>query len=132
MQRGRGLSYIHVYGYRRRDVSAILRFRIMANRTRRAGTGGSGDIFSLDPEPHSGRMRPDEGLKELYGEAFDGKPTGSSGNGETIPEKSSPHKTLPDQDEPAVAKGLCVNCAIRQSCGHQRPNGGVWHCEDYC
>ena len=27
--------------------------------------------------------------------------------------------------------GLCVNCDHRQTCTHQKPEGGVWHCEDY-
>jgi len=27
--------------------------------------------------------------------------------------------------------GLCVNCEHRQTCTHPKPDGGVWHCEDY-
>lgn len=27
--------------------------------------------------------------------------------------------------------GLCRNCANSRKCMHQRPAGGVWHCEDY-
>jgi hypothetical protein len=27
--------------------------------------------------------------------------------------------------------GLCMNCEHRRSCRHPRPEGGVWHCEDY-
>jgi len=29
------------------------------------------------------------------------------------------------------AKGLCVNCAHRDSCQLAKPEGGVWHCEEY-
>jgi len=29
-------------------------------------------------------------------------------------------------------KGLCVNCANRDSCKLHRPEAGVWHCEEYC
>ena len=29
-------------------------------------------------------------------------------------------------------KGLCVNCANRDCCTLPRPEGGVWHCEEYC
>lgn len=28
--------------------------------------------------------------------------------------------------------GLCVNCKLRGSCIFERPEGGVWHCEEYC
>jgi hypothetical protein len=40
--------------------------------------------------------------------------------------------------EPRVAEesgrkhiGLCENCRHQQTCGHPKPLGGVWHCEDY-
>lgn len=33
--------------------------------------------------------------------------------------------TLPD------AKGLCVNCANRETCIYAKREGGVWHCEEY-
>lgn len=35
----------------------------------------------------------------------------------------------PDTDPPL--KGLCVNCVHRHDCVHEKPEGGVWHCEDY-
>ncbi len=28
--------------------------------------------------------------------------------------------------------GLCYNCAKRDTCTFVKPNGGVWHCEEYC
>ena len=28
-------------------------------------------------------------------------------------------------------KGLCVNCENRKTCNHPKPEGGVWHCEEY-
>jgi hypothetical protein len=28
-------------------------------------------------------------------------------------------------------KGLCVDCANRKMCTHKKPEGGIWHCEDY-
>lgn len=28
-------------------------------------------------------------------------------------------------------KGLCVNCENRQTCLLPKPEGGVWHCEEY-
>ncbi|MBU0717455.1 MAG: hypothetical protein KJ749_04330 [Planctomycetes bacterium] len=27
--------------------------------------------------------------------------------------------------------GLCMNCDHRRTCGHPKPAGGIWHCEDY-
>jgi hypothetical protein len=31
-----------------------------------------------------------------------------------------------------LGEGLCVNCANREMCALPRPDGGVWHCEEYC
>lgn len=28
-------------------------------------------------------------------------------------------------------KGLCVNCDHRNTCAFPKPEGGVWHCEEY-
>ena len=28
-------------------------------------------------------------------------------------------------------KGLCVNCEDRKTCRFPKPEGGVWHCEEY-
>jgi hypothetical protein len=28
-------------------------------------------------------------------------------------------------------KGLCMNCANRETCLYPKPEGGVWHCEEY-
>lgn len=27
--------------------------------------------------------------------------------------------------------GLCTNCGIRETCTYPKPEGGVWHCEEY-
>ncbi len=32
---------------------------------------------------------------------------------------------------PATDKGLCKNCESRQTCLFPKPEGGVWHCEEY-
>ncbi len=34
-------------------------------------------------------------------------------------------------DEPGQFKGLCLNCENRHACSYLKPNGGVWHCEEY-
>lgn len=28
-------------------------------------------------------------------------------------------------------RGLCSNCGIRATCTYPKPEGGVWHCEEY-
>ena len=30
-----------------------------------------------------------------------------------------------------VYKGLCCNCENRENCMFPKPEGGVWHCEEY-
>ena len=33
--------------------------------------------------------------------------------------------------EDHIYKGLCVNCEERYMCRFPKPEGGVWHCEEY-
>jgi hypothetical protein len=28
-------------------------------------------------------------------------------------------------------KGLCMNCEARDYCRIRKPEGGIWHCEEY-
>lgn len=32
----------------------------------------------------------------------------------------------------AHSEGLCSDCANREDCAWRMPEGGVWHCEEYC
>ncbi len=56
----------------------------------------------------------------------------------------SPHKDVsPSEDKNKVDllgskykddedyKGICINCENRKTCALIRPEGGVWHCEEY-
>lgn len=36
----------------------------------------------------------------------------------------------PEKDT-RLFKGLCMNCAHRDTCLLPRPESGVWHCEEY-
>ncbi len=36
-----------------------------------------------------------------------------------------------DEDDFARYKGLCGNCEDRRGCTFPKPEGGVWHCEEY-
>ncbi len=41
-------------------------------------------------------------------------------------------RRLVRQEEPrAEVRGLCMNCALRDTCLFPRPEGGVWHCAEY-
>jgi CRISPR/Cas system-associated exonuclease Cas4 (RecB family) len=45
-------------------------------------------------------------------------------------------RLLRKEPEPEVEtkgnfKGLCVNCALRETCVYPKPEWGVWHCEEY-
>ncbi|MFC1724759.1 hypothetical protein ACFL4T_03965 [candidate division KSB1 bacterium] len=44
------------------------------------------------------------------------------------PKKESIDKTRTDD---RVSKGLCCNCENRLNCIFPKPEGGVWHCEEY-
>lgn len=36
-----------------------------------------------------------------------------------------------EKDDSERFKGLCMNCDNRFDCLLPRPEGGVWHCEEY-
>lgn len=43
----------------------------------------------------------------------------------------SPQPNAKDEDSSDNFKGLCINCEHREDCRLPRPDGGVWHCEEY-
>ena len=36
-----------------------------------------------------------------------------------------------DVEEPSTLIGLCIDCENARACTFQKPEGGVWHCEEY-
>jgi len=36
-----------------------------------------------------------------------------------------------DRQNEGDYKGLCMNCENRRTCMLRKPEGGVWHCEEY-
>ena len=48
-----------------------------------------------------------------------------------VPRTVSPLKSIAEGENPAKHAGLCVNCEHRETCTFPRPEGGVWHCEEY-
>jgi Fe-S cluster biogenesis protein NfuA len=45
----------------------------------------------------------------------------------------APVRSRPRDDGAVLVeyRGLCKNCAKREYCAFPRPEGGVWHCEEY-
>jgi len=43
----------------------------------------------------------------------------------------SPLKSIAEGENPGRYAGLCVNCEHRETCTYPKPEGGVWHCEEY-
>ena len=37
----------------------------------------------------------------------------------------------PAEQEVRTLRGLCSNCELRDTCTYPKPEGGVWHCEEY-
>ncbi len=40
-------------------------------------------------------------------------------------------QTESEQADTKTFKGLCVNCANRHDCKINKPQSGIWHCEEY-
>lgn len=53
-----------------------------------------------------------------------------------VPQKHTGVETKPTPEKVVEEKihefkGLCVNCNHRDTCAFPKPEGGVWHCEEY-
>jgi len=51
-----------------------------------------------------------------------------------ITRKNNPSSTQKQADlkeDSAHYKGLCKTCDYRETCTYPKPEGGVWHCEEY-
>ena len=44
---------------------------------------------------------------------------------------TSQARSVADETLSAAYKGLCRSCQNRESCTFPKPEGGVWHCEEY-
>ncbi|MBU1319329.1 MAG: hypothetical protein KKG33_00510 [candidate division Zixibacteria bacterium] len=69
------------------------------------------------------------GYDALYCDMFDDyvKP-GSNGNGH----HDSDAVVAAEPAQLSELKGLCANCDHKDRCTLPKPEGGVWHCEEYC
>jgi hypothetical protein len=70
------------------------------------------------------------GKPVLFCEEFDtGEPSAAKDRG---PRHTVPPRIHAGEDEnSARSLGLCRNCENRVTCAFPRPDGGVWHCEEY-
>ena len=68
------------------------------------------------------------GTDAIYCETFDGYAPPNGNGGKDV---AAVIVMTPDTAESTEFKGLCVNCAHRDDCKLPRPEGGVWHCEEY-
>jgi hypothetical protein len=74
-----------------------------------------------------------ERVKLPGGEVVSSGPSpGADSPGELARPTDTPASTgAGDEDDFARHKGLCGNCEERRSCTFPKPEGGVWHCEEY-
>ncbi len=69
----------------------------------------------------------------MFCEMFDDymPPVGWVGPERVSPSAEPSMARRPAEEEAAKYAGLCVNCEHRRTCTYPKPEGGVWHCEDY-
>jgi len=73
-------------------------------------------------------FRKRRGSDAIYCETFDGY---ASANGHATTAGGTVVLMPASAAEQTQLKGLCVNCAERDTCMLPKPKGGVWHCEEY-
>ncbi|NIO55914.1 MAG: hypothetical protein GTN72_07165 [Candidatus Latescibacteria bacterium] len=82
---------------------------------------------------HTCFYRKRRGFDALFCEMFDDYvPDGKAGTrvaGVVIPTAWTEAEGERSAAEPL--KGLCVNCENRDACMFPKPEGGIWHCEEY-
>jgi len=69
----------------------------------------------------------------LFCELFDGyaPPAGRITSERAAPPADSSAARRAAEEEVSKYAGLCMNCEHRRTCTHPKPEGGVWHCENY-
>jgi len=69
----------------------------------------------------------------LFCELFDGyaPPAERITSERASPPTDSSSARRAAEEEVFKYSGLCVNCEHRRTCTHPKPEGGVWHCENY-
>ncbi len=70
----------------------------------------------------------------FFCEEFDmrgGEAPSTISGADALPLGRLPPAPISERDDCARYKGLCGNCDSRESCMYPKPEGGVWHCEEY-
>ena len=95
------------------------------------------DILQIKPEPiglcscckslQTCTFPRDTGRPTLQCEEFDGI---IPSHLKMVPRRKTTD-TLSGKNNFHSPRGLCGLCEIRQACTYPKPEGGVWHCEEY-
>ncbi len=64
----------------------------------------------------------------LYCEMFD---EGQTEEPVQVEKSPDPPRAAERENPVSRLKGLCANCDLRDTCTFPKPEGGVWHCEEY-
>jgi hypothetical protein len=75
------------------------------------------------------RMR--RGFDAIFCELFDTYSEKDPGSRKDRWDNSRPKTKKSGMTSSNNLKGLCINCEHRESCLLPKPDGGVWHCEEY-
>jgi hypothetical protein len=73
-------------------------------------------------------LRKDHTIPELYCEEFE---IGISPSVKAAQVKRISRATVDTRDISGKFIGLCRNCDNRKACSFPKPEGGIWHCEEY-
>ena len=55
----------------------------------------------------------------------------SANSNDPSPITSSTGRSKVEEKDLSITKGLCKNCKKNETCQLPKPEGGIWHCEDY-
>ena len=55
----------------------------------------------------------------------------STNSNNPSPITSSQSRSNVEERESSITKDLCKNCKKNETCQLPKPEGGIWHCEDY-
>jgi hypothetical protein len=68
--------------------------------------------------------RESRGKDAIYCEMFDSYTNGHRDSSASV-------KVVAESKPSGKYKGLCANCLHKEACVLNKPEGGVWHCEEY-
>lgn len=68
--------------------------------------------------------REQRGMDAIYCEMFDNYTNGHRDSTAAV-------RVVVESKPSGDYKGLCANCLHRETCVLHKPEGGIWHCEEY-